>query len=277
MKNSYEKHTRELFKSEQIPFIANCHSLIKTSSPWLHWHENIEFLRCYNGSSDAIIEGSEYSFDADDIITVNSGCTHTFSTQNLYEVSYAYIIIDATFMEENGINTDSIRFSTHAHDKKACELFDKAYTACNEEGNFSILKARTYILEFLFYMCCNHLSNNERTSNTQSISEIKKAVNYIRNHYNQDITLKEVAGIAGFSICYFSRKFKKVTGQTFITFLNAVRCENADTMLKSGARVSDVCFECGFSEPSYFSRTFKAIMGYSPSEAHKMKGVRYDT
>lgn len=269
MQRSYEKHTKELYKSEWIPFITNKTSIDKNTPPWLHWHENIEFLRCLSGSGEAISNGNGYSFDDGDIITINSGAPHCFNSSGKQALRYSYLIIDCDFLRENGIHAEKLCISPHIHDKKALELFDRAVEACSSDSEFSILKARTYVLSFVLYICEKHLVSTEEQISYSSIDEIKKAVNYIRNNYNQDITLQSAAEIAGFSVCYFSRKFKKVTGQTFITFLNTVRCENADKLLKCGVKVSDACYDCGFSDPSYFSRTFKTIIGYPPSEAHK--------
>lgn len=269
MDNSYEKLTPEHYKSEVEPFIAREVFISVTSNPWLHWHESVEFLRCIGGSCKAIVNGSEYSFDKDDIIAVNSGYTHLLNLTDSTEAKYSYLVIHPKFFLENGIDPQNIRFTTHIHDKKACELFDKAIDFCNSQDEFSALKTRTATQRFLMHLLENHLSFSDEQNELSSIDEIKKAVNYIRNNFNRDISLQTAADVAGFSVCYFSRKFKKVTGQTFVTFLNLVRCENADRLLKNGAKVSDVCYECGFSDPSYFSRTFKELMGYTPSAANK--------
>lgn len=271
MYNSYEKHTKELYKSELVPFIAKEAYVNNQSNPWLHWHENIEFLRCKGGSGEVLSGGHKYAFESGDIICINSGSPHYLSAQSVKGMSYNYLIIDNLFLKNNGINAEHLSFSHHIHDPFACKLFDKALSAAMRDDDFDILKARTFTLDFLVYLCDRHLVSCDN-SNITSIDEIKQVVNFVRNNFNRDITLQDAADIAGFSVCYFSRKFKKVTGQTFVTFLNTVRCENAANLLKKGAKIADVCYECGFNEPSYFSRTFKSIMGYSPSEAGRING-----
>lgn len=265
----YEKHTKDLYKGEFVPFIAKKVTLSKLSIPWVHWHENLEFIRCYSGVGDAILSGNRFAVDEGDVICINSESPHAFSAPGQTLLRYGYVIIDSDFLRQNGVDPQALRLSSHIHDAKAADLFDKAIDACMAEGDFSVLKSRTAMLEFICYITEHHLSDSDAEETSSSIDEIKKAVNYIRNNYNKDITLQSAASVAGFSVCYFSRKFKKITGQTFITFLNTVRCENAANMLKGGAKVSDVCYECGFNEPSYFSRIFKSVMGCSPSDAGK--------
>lgn len=269
MDKSYEKHTRELYKSDLVPFIANRVAISKNTVPWLHWHENIEFLRCCSGHGQAISGGTRFAFDTDDIISINSGSPHAFTCSGAEPLRYAYVIVDVEFLKSNGIDPEEVKYSSHIHDQKASELFDRAFESFSSDSEFSVLKSRTAMLDFLNYITEKHLSTPDELQNPSSIDEIKKAVNYIRNNYNKDISLQSAASVAGYSVCYFSRKFKKITGQTFITFLNSVRCENAANMLKNGAKVADVCFDCGFNEPSYFSRTFKSLMGYAPSETKK--------
>lgn len=269
LEKCYEKHTKELFKGEFLPFIANKVSINKFFVPWVHWHENLEFIRCHSGIGHAIIGGNRFAMDSGDVICINSELPHAFSASDEKPLCYEYFIIDSDFLRENGVEPSNLCISSHIHDVKAADLFDKALNACLSDGEFSILKSRAAMLEFICYITEHHMSSAESEENYSSIDEIKKAVNYILTNYNKDITLELAASVAGFSVCYFSRKFKKITGQTFITFLNTVRCENAVDMLKKGAKVSDVCYECGFNEPSYFSRIFKSIMGYSPSDAGK--------
>ena len=271
MDNSYEKLSPDMYISRTVPFILQSANLCVTSNPWLHWHESIELLRCDRGSGDFFMDGYCYAFDEGDIIAVNSGVPHFIRNTAKNALYYRYIIIDPSFFKENGIELSKILFSPHIHDITAIKLFDRAFDAGNSEGAFFDLSARTAAQNLILYLCENHLCHADDSHGAQSITEIKKTVNYIRGNFASELTLEKVAGIAGFSVCYFSRKFKKITGQTFITFLNTVRCENAAKMLKNGAKVSEACYKCGFSEPSYFSRTFKTIMGYAPSEAAKHK------
>ncbi|MBW3694467.1 helix-turn-helix domain-containing protein [Vibrio sp. T187] len=62
------------------------------------------------------------------------------------------------------------------------------------------------------------------------------------------------------------RRFKSMTSRTFKDYLNEVRLEKACERLLSGAKISDVAFDCGFNDPSYFSQRFKHHFGVSPSK-----------
>ena len=62
------------------------------------------------------------------------------------------------------------------------------------------------------------------------------------------------------------RKFKSLTGRTFTEYLHKVRLEKACELLLSGEKISDVAFDTGFNDPSYFSQRFKNYFGISPSK-----------
>jgi len=271
-KIKYESHSYEIYKSKELPFI--CHYDVRNYGfcpSNIHWHENPEFLRCVKGDGVAITEAEKIDFVKDSIIAINPNEPHDFTCVADNELCYNCLIIDADFCKDNGIDIENLKFEVKTTDKKACEYYDKAFDACMNETQFQSLTARTYVLEFLLYMCRNHLVMSQNKISVSGMEEIKKTVTFIRNNFMKPITLEEAAEVAGFSVYYFTREFKKVTGTTFVTFLNTVRCRNAAKMLRKGASVTDVCFACGFKEISYFSRTFKKIMGVTPSDLHKSK------
>ena len=71
----------------------------------------------------------------------------------------------------------------------------------------------------------------------------------------------------GLSKYHFIRKFKEATGQTVVSYINAVRIEHAERMLREGEHsVAQVAEACGFPNHSYFSKVFARLRGVLPSE-----------
>lgn len=266
----YERHSYEIYKSKELPFICHKDHLNDgTFDAGVHWHENPEFLMCTNGRGEVLAEAEKMDFCIGDIVCINPNEPHSFSCDYECGIDYDCLIIDVAFCKENGIDIENIKFSSKITDKKLSTYYERAFSACMNQGEFQSLTARTYVLEFLLYMCKNYIETNQNKISVSGMEEIKKAVTFVRNNYKEPITLEQAAEVAGFSVYYFSREFKKVTGATFVTFLNTVRCRNAAKMLRKGATVTEACFSCGFKELSYFSRTFSKIMGVSPSNIIK--------
>ena len=110
--------------------------------------------------------------------------------------------------------------------------------------------------------------SSERENRMQSSDEnIKRSVEYIETNYSKKLTLEQIAEEAGFSKYYFARQFKKVTGMTVVGYLNLIRCTKAKKLLEQGQySVLQVANRCGFENASYFSKTFRQIMGMLPSD-----------
>lgn len=97
--------------------------------------------------------------------------------------------------------------------------------------------------------------------------EISRAVNYIINHLNTEISLNELANETGFHPAYLSRLFKEEIGVVYTKFVSELRIELAKTLLREHNRsIQDVARECGFPDMSYFSRKFKEATGHTPGE-----------
>lgn len=96
---------------------------------------------------------------------------------------------------------------------------------------------------------------------------IIKAVEYIKNNYNQEIVIKEVAESLFISESYLSRLFKKYTGYTFVEYLTNYRVKKAIELLKDHTiKVYEVAEKVGYNDSKYFSVIFKKYMGVTPIE-----------
>lgn len=114
---------------------------------------------------------------------------------------------------------------------------------------------------------CEDTSEEIVSSRENQEGIILKSIEYIKSHYNSEITLEEVAGYICVSSYYFSKIFKEYTGKNYVDYITELRIEKAKEMLKSGERsIKDICFEVGYNDPNYFSRVFKKVEGVTPSE-----------
>lgn len=94
---------------------------------------------------------------------------------------------------------------------------------------------------------------------------VKRTIQYILDHVDEDLRLGTVAAQAGLNPEYFSRLFKKETGQTFVSFVCAAKMDWAAKLLRdSDLRVYEVAEMAGYSNVGYFSSLFKARYGVNP-------------
>lgn len=97
-------------------------------------------------------------------------------------------------------------------------------------------------------------------------SDIRYSISYIRNHFREPLSLEEIAKTFNVTQNHFCKYFKKITGITFKEYLLQLRLDHAlKQLLLTQNTITDICFECGFNSPSYFTKAFKARFGKPPS------------
>ena len=100
-----------------------------------------------------------------------------------------------------------------------------------------------------------------------------KAMKFIEEHIGDaDINIGDMADATATSRSGLNRKMKSLLGVTPLDFIREARIRKACQMLKDGAAVNDVAYSCGFSDPKYFRKCFKADTGMTPTE---YKGENY--
>jgi two-component system response regulator YesN len=115
--------------------------------------------------------------------------------------------------------------------------------------------------EFIFLIGRYHNSKNLSVN-------LSNAVNYITNNYTKELTLKKVADAIFISSFYLSHLFRMEMNITFSDYLCKIRIEKAKVLLKKGKyfRIQEIAAQTGFSNPNYFTKTFKKITGVAPKE-----------
>ena len=96
------------------------------------------------------------------------------------------------------------------------------------------------------------------------------AINYIRDHFSEQLTLEQVAQELNISRSYLALIFKKETSLTFSTWLRKYRIGKAKELLKNtNMSQDDICTEVGIYDSSYLCRLFKEYEHLSPDEYRK--------
>jgi len=105
-----------------------------------------------------------------------------------------------------------------------------------------------------------------RTANAEP-PIIARAKQFIREHYMEDLSLRQVAGTVNRSVFYFCKLFRKCSAVSFTEFVSRTRVEKAkDLLLNPNLRISEVAFAVGFQSLTHFNRMFKRLVGQSPTE-----------
>ena len=101
----------------------------------------------------------------------------------------------------------------------------------------------------------------------KNLEPVQKVIEYMNTEYHK-ISLKQASEIANMSESRLRHKFKEELGKTFSQIRNSINMNKALKILKDSDELSvkEVAFQLGYSDPLYFSKTFKKYFGYSPSK-----------
>ena len=99
---------------------------------------------------------------------------------------------------------------------------------------------------------------------------IRRSIVYLNEHYNENITVEQLAKIAHYSVAQFRKLFRNTTHLSPSDYIMQVRINAAKTLLKTtDRRISDIATEVGFFDHSHFIRTFRNRVGSTPFEYRK--------
>jgi len=263
----YEHHT-SLRKDKLCPFKIGINST--AHSVPCNWHRNLEILWILKGSGKVQYGKHSHTVREGDIVIVNSGVLHRPYSEEWMQ--YCVIIVDEQFCEENGLDTTYRTYTECFQDAQTERLLKNAAAHMKEytagADFLSIARVRLAMLELMIEITAHHscIREAETEKNTPSEEHVKRVLEYLNDNYTDHITLDELADLCGVTKQHLAREFKRVTGQTICTYTNMLRCKKAEVALADGMSVTEAALESGFESLSYFSRTYKKLMGTVPSK-----------
>jgi AraC family transcriptional regulator len=96
---------------------------------------------------------------------------------------------------------------------------------------------------------------------------LRRVQEYVEAHLEQDLTIEDLAAVAGLSPYHFARAFKRSTGFGPYRYVLRRRTERAKRLLAAGKiPLSGVAQACGFGSQSHFSARFREVTGLTPSQ-----------
>ena len=107
----------------------------------------------------------------------------------------------------------------------------------------------------------------EEPAKKEQFDRIRQIIGYIHKHYQEDISLEQLAKTFYISPYYLCREFKRHMDCTMIQYLNVTRIMNAQRkLMETDLNITQISRETGFSSLTHFNRVFKSVTGMTPSE-----------
>jgi AraC-like DNA-binding protein len=246
-----------------------------------HYHDFHKILILQEGDVTYCVEGRTYELLPGDIVLVNAGEVHRpiLKSGKMYDRIIIYVSPDFI----SGFDTDDgdltrcfkqaasdqshvLRFTQTASDRlgQAISTLDQSMS---DDDYGADLNRKLIFLEFMLQL--NRAAINSRVEYIQSSTSDDKIIavlDYIDNHITDDVSIDDISGRFFLSRYYLMHSFKEQTGYTIGGYLNSKRLLKAQSLIRQGMPVTEVCYAAGFKNYSTFSRAYKKSFGESPRE-----------
>lgn len=234
----YEK----LHESVPIHYGADAVSLLNfnfkthTKCVPLHWHDRFEILIIDKGSMLAHIAGEEIKAKAGDIIIVNPGCTHEAVV--IENISYRVLMFEliSQFAQDKTAyrllrpfaNNTSV-FMPFINDREVLAVIDKIFSVTKERRSGFPLMQVGLVYQLLSLLFERH--QDTRHVRPVAESRLRQVIEYIADHYCDNISSAGISRQFGYDESYFCRLFKSVIGVRPMEYIRVLRLEKARRLL----------------------------------------------
>lgn len=253
----------------------------------LHFHNCIEIGLCETDSGIMEFMNTSAEFKAGDVTIVGSDIPHTTYSSKGTASKWSYIFININDLLGPYFSIDLIADNSLTHkllhnfyailsQEKYPDIHNITVELVNcltrKELNFQFI-ARGLVFA-LFLKMINIVSEDSKSSSPSSSHDdylvIAPALDYIREHYMNEFTVDTLADECHMSPTHFRRNFTQIMGQGPLSYLNDVRIQNADVLLRTTEMsILDISESVGFNSVSSFNRHFSELYGMPPLKWRK--------
>ena len=260
----------DLLLYEKIPQTAFLLRFLRyrqiTYGVFAHWHEHVEL--------HLILEGSCTLRNGDEQILLQAGDCAIINGNDLHmgeggRCSFICLILSPDFFE----NYRTV-FQKKIRDPYVTELIERIAAGESDLANVSDPERRGYayllIAHLIKHYAVRTMSEEGYSKQFKKMNLINPAVSYMNGHYGQPVSTRMLAEMVHLSEGYFCQIFKETMGKTAVEYLNGLRIEKADQLMRTtDMTVAQVAACCGFADANYFSRTYKKIRHETPRKSRE--------
>lgn len=266
--------------NEQSSLLVKQLRLATFDAPW-HYHPEFELTYITSSRGQRFVGDHIGEFSAGDLVLIGPNLPHVWrneSRQNPNELAEAVVVQFPPAWDETVLKTlpeaerirhlfararYGLRFSTVA----AVAVDQRLRTLPDLHGMERVIA----LLTILHTLSADPdavllASDGFRLLASEAETErMKRVLEYILEHFRDEIRVEQIASVAGMVPAAFCRYFRRRTGKSFVEYLNGLRISHARHLLTNAdLSVGQVGLECGFNNISHFHRQFRLLTGTTP-------------
>lgn len=275
----------QLQLEERFPFAC---FQTEDQQQFLHVHDCLELNWIEHGEGDYIIDGRKYPIRQGDLFVINNEEPHMAVHAEKMQIHVLVFDIGLLWRNE-GIRwvlspflSRKEQFShritgNRRHYAQMVQLFQSISqeNEMREPGWQVAVEALLLYLLTLICRCYEEKQELEEQKDFQKMyARIYEVFRYIDEHFNETMTLEQLAGKVSLSPHYLCRCFKKVTGRTIFEYIEQMRIQYSCYLLSTTQDpVTDIALASGFNTVSYFNRIFRRCKGQTPKDYRQKSAV----
>jgi AraC family transcriptional regulator len=231
-------------------------------SALMHFHENSHLSFVLQGGGTEKRRHSEVERLPGQMMFFHAGEPHQ-SISKLFPAKNINLEIESTFLQENAATESTINASI-IKNPNAKFIMLKIYKELLAEDNFSACSIKMLLLNLIH-------AGSERELRTEPPAWINIVSHMLNDRWNENLTLNDLAAAAHVHPITISKYFPKYFSCTLGEYMRRLKIEKSLYLIKASSfSLTEIAFECGFSDQSHFTRTFKNLTGFLPTRYAKL-------
>ncbi|MGZ8510857.1 MAG: helix-turn-helix domain-containing protein [Chitinophagaceae bacterium] len=276
MSNALPANEFKLWRSDQLFNIDFASYTLTHHHFSKHFHDHYVIELVVDGADSFYCSGKTYSAGKNQFAFINPGEVHTGNTVADTPLKYYSLYPGRKSMMEIAtqleiVLPDDLQFQRPVVSQPL--LAEKFLTLFH---SFCLSPEDKFFQEEIFFDCMYALlkrTNHDDPSSSANKQDrrVQLLIDYIRSHFQEEISLQQLASLVHLNPFHLLRVFKKIIGVSPYEYLLIIRSEHARQLLRSGYKVQDAALEAGFYDTSHFNRVFRKIAGMSPKSFRSSK------
>lgn len=248
-----------------------------------HWHEAVELIVPIHGHMIYNVNGNLINLDPNNGIFVNSNQIHYGFSYDNTDCVFIYALWHPLLLcATNGIENEyvqpitknsslpfiSLNSEVNWQNSILSDVHEMNRLLANKAAPL-ILQSTIYKIWYTIYVNTNHGKRCSVATSPQ-LSILKDMLSFVHESYGEKITLHDIADAGKISISSCNILFKKYLMDSPVKYLLSYRLmKSSELLTETTLSITEIAFEVGFSNPSYFIDSFKREYGCTPNEYRK--------
>lgn len=261
----------------------------------LHWHDDFEILYIVEGKLNVRVQGKSYSCEPGDIVVIPPDYMHDMQMADESGCRYGNIIFKFELLEKD---SESDIYKKYFAPFMLCDMPDcylskdnplnkeiepyvkELFETRHDKYTTDELRVKSDLYRIIFYIKNMLASDKSKIPMAEEwLERLKPVLSFVQNNLSCEMSVEQASDMCKSSKSHFMKMFKNLTGTSFVDYVKTCRLEYAYRLLIDTTKsIEDIGNECGFSNFSYFIRSFKSAYGSSPlqfrKEFEKMMNVK---